>query len=258
MFLATWVTGRRRLWTARSGTGPDRGDNRARPTCPSTDRGSPATALPRLPRCGELADHQSTCYSNPHTAPMGEIRKPKPVLLMMAIFSRHETALDWSRTRGAEAWGPLALASDVFAFDETPYYEKTMGPALKKQLLAFEPLVDPGQLAALKHTTNQWEAEYADKHGREHGSSEPRPLNLDPGYLSEAKLVLATTKDRDHRIYLGDGIFAEVTLHYHAGQWRSRAWTYPDYQRPDYHAFFSECRTHLRARLRMPPPSADL
>jgi hypothetical protein len=177
---------------------------------------------------------------------MGDIREPKPSLLIMAVFSRYESALAWSRLKGEQDWGPMALTSDLFDFDETPYYEKTMGPGLKKQLLAFEQLAGPGKLAEIKLATNQWELEYAG----EHEWPESRPLNLDPGYITEAKLVLATTKDRDHRIYLADGIFAEVTLHYHGGRWRDRPWTYPDYQRPEYHEFFSRCRAFLREKLR--------
>lgn len=177
---------------------------------------------------------------------MGDTRQTKPVLLIMAAFSRHESALAWGRERAVQAWGPLALASDLFNFDETPYYEKSMGPGLKKQLLAFERLTDPGHLSAVKLATNVWESEYT----AEQAWPDSRPLNLDPGYLTEAKLVLATTKDRDHRIYLANEIFAEVTLYYHAGRWRDRPWTYPDYQRADYHEFFSRCRTFLRERLR--------
>jgi hypothetical protein len=184
---------------------------------------------------------------------MGQIREPRPALLVMAVFSRYGDALDWSRTRAEQMWSPLALTSDVFDFDDTPYYEKTMGPALKKQLLAFEHLTDTGRLAETKLATNDWEEAYAG----EHDWPEPRPLNLDPGYITEAKLVLATTKDRDHRIYLGAGIFAEVTLFYHAGRWQNRPWTYPDYQRPEYHEFFSQCREFLRKKLREQSNSAQ-
>ena len=67
---------------------------------------------------------------------------------------------------------------------------------------------------------------------------------------STGKLVLATTKDRDHRLYLGEGIYAEVTLHYQGGAWRARPWTYPDCARGDYHEFFLRCREHLRGRQR--------
>jgi hypothetical protein len=80
-----------------------------------------------------------------------------------------------------------------------------------------------------------------------HPCPESRPLNLDPGYLTEAKLVLASTKDRDHRVYLDRGIYAEVTLHYQRGRgWQPRPWTYPDYRSEPYLQFFTRCRQYLR------------
>ena len=75
--------------------------------------------------------------------------------------------------------------------------------------------------------------------------AEPRPLNLDPGYITPAKLVLASTKDHAHRIYLRDGIFAEVTLVYRQRKWQPLEWTYPDYRRDDYQRFFTQCREWL-------------
>lgn len=172
-------------------------------------------------------------------------RQPGPVLLMLAAFSRHEDALDWARDRAERSWGPVALASHHFIFDQTDYYTPTMGSDLRKQLVAFQELVDPEQLVACKHLTNAWEAEYAAS-GRH---PEARPLNLDPGYITPAKLVLASTKDFAHRIYLARGIYAEVTLQYRHGAWQPLPWTFPDYQRADYHEFFSTCRDRLVRRL---------
>jgi Domain of unknown function (DUF4416) len=97
-----------------------------------------------------------------------------------------------------------------------------------------------------KHQTNAWEAEYAQT--SEH--LEERPLNLDPGYTTQAKLVLATTKDRDHRIYLRDGMFAEVTLTYVGKQWTHHRWSYPSYRTQEVAAFATACRQSLRAYLR--------
>ena len=183
---------------------------------------------------------------------MGEIRQPPPALLILAAFSRHDEALQWAEETGTSNWGPRALASEVFDFADTNYYEPTMGAGLRKVFYAFENLIDPAELIAIKRLANQLEEDYRAAHAH----AEPRPLNLDPGYITSAKLVLATTKDRDHRLFLGEGIYAEVTLHYHDGAWRARPWTYPDYAREDYHEFFRRCREYLRDRQRSPhPPS---
>lgn len=177
---------------------------------------------------------------------MGEIAKPKPVLLIAAITSRYESAIDWSIERAASNWGKVSLESPLFDFTETKFYNESMGLDLKKKLFAFEPLLDPGELPQQKILSNQWEEEF----NSQPEYAEERPLNIDPGYITEAKLVLATTKDRDHRIYLGQGILAEITLHFQSGQWQKSRWTYPDYQREDFQEFFTKCRDLLRERLR--------
>ena len=84
--------------------------------------------------------------------------------------------------------------------------------------------------------------------------AEPRPLNLDPGYLTLGKLVLASTKDFAHRIYLSRGIYAEVTLYYRHGRWEHHQFTFADYRREDYQHFFSQCRDVLHRRLREATP----
>jgi hypothetical protein len=173
---------------------------------------------------------------------MAAISPHRPALQILAAFSRYSEAFDWTRRLIEQAWGPIELASDLFDHRETNYYESTMGPDLKKTFFALQRLVDPAELPNWKIQTNSWEADY--HHQSKHPES--RPLNLDPGYLTEAKLILASTKDRDHRIYLCNGIFAENTLYFTKGAWHSRPWTYPDYQRPDYHQFFLRCREYLR------------
>jgi Domain of unknown function (DUF4416) len=172
---------------------------------------------------------------------MGAISEPTPVLLIIAVTSRYEEALEWARLRIEATFGPLALASGAFDFTETDYYTATMGVDLKKQFLAAQRFIDPGRLAEIKRQTNEWEAEYAaaDRH------PEPRPLNLDPGYITAAKLVLASTKDHAHRLYMQQGIFAEVTLAYRHRSWQPLEWTYPDYRRADYQEFFTRCRAYF-------------
>ncbi|QEG24558.1 DUF4416 family protein [Mariniblastus fucicola] len=175
---------------------------------------------------------------------MGEIREFRPVLRVMAVSSRHDEAFDWTIEKAVQHWGPLEIASPPFDFSETGYYQKTMGEGLKKQLLAFTDLIPQDEVVESKLDSNQWEEEFKSLRFWD----EPRPINLDPGYITEAKLVLATTKDRDHRIYLRKGIFAEVTLFYQDLRWQSSRWTYPDYERDDFHVFFDQCRDWLRDR----------
>jgi hypothetical protein len=174
---------------------------------------------------------------------MGSPGEPTVVLLIMAAFSRYEAALTWAREKAEACWGPVELASPAFDFTETDYYQSTMGGGIKKQFFAFERLVDPERLVDFKLQANAWETEYAtlDKH------PEPRPLNLDPGYITLAKLVLASTKDHSHRIYLGRGIYAEITLTYRSGAWQPSEWTYPDYRRPDFQRFFVDCREYVKS-----------
>ena len=83
-----------------------------------------------------------------------------------------------------------------------------------------ERLIDPATLPRIKLASNALEAELA-QDGRH---KFVRPINIDPGYVTEAKLVLATTKDRDHRIYLGEGIYGEVTLFYQQHRWNASRW----------------------------------
>lgn len=100
----------------------------------------------------------------------------------------------------------------------------------------------PGELVEVKVRTNGLEAALADE--APHGP--PRPVNLDPGYVSESKLVLASMKDFSHRIYLGSGVYGEVTLMYRKGKWESLAWTFPDYASGRYDEFLTAARDALR------------
>lgn len=173
---------------------------------------------------------------------MGAVSDPSTVMLLVAAFSRYDDALDWGRDKLREQFGNIQLESPRFEFSETAYYEKSMGAGLKKTFFAFEKLIDPGELPDIKRQSNDWERDYAA--ATQH--AEERPLNLDPGYIVESKLILASTKDYAHRIYLRDGIYAEITLHFQRGAWQKTPWTFPDYQRADYQAFFTACREYVK------------
>ena len=177
---------------------------------------------------------------------MAQPTMPSPALLVLAAFSRHEAAVQWARDRAVGCWGPLAMVSPLFDFKETDYYESTMGTPLRKIFFTFKRPFDPAEIAAVKLRTNRLEEEYAESAGH----AEPRPLNLDPGYVTLGKLVLASAKDYAHRIYLSRGIHAEITLSWRHGRWQPHEWTFADYRRSDYQQFFSQCRELLHQRLR--------
>ncbi len=180
---------------------------------------------------------------------MGEIHVKQPVLLILPAFAAEEAVLLWAKSRATELFGPVALESDTFRFDRfTDYYAPSMGAELLKQIWAFEVPIDPERLAAIKVATNRLEEEYAEIHA---SSEIVRPLNLDPGYVDLGKLVLASTKDHAHRIYLQQGIFAELTLIYTKKHWQPLPWTYPDYQSKEYHEFFDRCRTVLMTNYKL-------
>lgn len=161
---------------------------------------------------------------------------------ILVAFSRHAAAFAWAIEQVTASWGPLALASVPFDFVETDYYRPTMGPDLRLQLFAFALRMDAAELVERKLQTKLWEQSYV----RLGIHSEPRPLNLDAGYLTKAKLVLASTKDHAHRLYLGRGVFGEITLVYRDRHWQPHPWTYPNYRREDYQEFLSRAREQLR------------
>lgn len=177
---------------------------------------------------------------------MAEPRSPIPTLLIVAVFSRHEEAFAWAQTRLERHFGAVELASKPFLFNQTTYYEASMGADLSKQFFAFRDLVIPDRLADIKRQTNALEAELS----AAEIYPEARPLNLDPGLLVLGKFMLATTKDQSHRVYLRDGIFAEVTLRYHAGAFEPWPWTYADYRLACVHDFLQQARDYYRQRLR--------
>ena len=120
---------------------------------------------------------------------MGLIHTPEPVLPITAIFTHYPDAIDWAREKIRANWGKIVLESEAFPFEQTHYYDASMGPRLKKIFFAMEPLIDPSQLAEMKNQSNLWEEEYA----REFPKDEERPLNIDPGVIDLAKLNLASS-----------------------------------------------------------------
>ena len=176
---------------------------------------------------------------------MGQIRSHPPVKLIVGIITAVPDLLPEVHQRLAERFGGVDFASDLLPFDYTTYYEAEMGKDLKRQFVSFESLIPAEELASTKCFSNAVECGFA------RGDTAPRPVNLDPGYISAAKLVLASTKDHAHRLYLQEGIYAEITLKFYRKTFQPWEWTYPDYRTPAYIDIFNYIRRIYMEQLRV-------
>ena len=173
---------------------------------------------------------------------MGKLREVEPAVLITGIIYTGDNVPEPAAHDLEEAFGPVAFASDAFVFDMTDYYTAEMGPDLHKIFHCFERLIDPVELAGIKLITNEIEQTYAvgDTAGPK------RRINIDPGYVTLSKLVLASTKDYSHRIYIGNRIYAETTLRYESGSFHAIDTTYPDYKTPLVLNFMGRARDYLK------------
>ncbi len=172
---------------------------------------------------------------------MGQINKPAHVKLFCGIIAPKEHVIKKINEELTALFGPIDTESEIMPFNFTTYYEGVMGGNLLRIFVSFANLVDPANLALIKIQTNEIEDKLS-------SNVEKRCANIDPGYVTAAKLVLATTKNFAHRIYIGQGIYAEITLNFKKDGLKSFEWTYPDYKSGKYDAFFIKIRQHYMAQ----------
>jgi hypothetical protein len=177
---------------------------------------------------------------------MWELKAPKPVKLIIGILAADQQCLHAAIEIIEAKFGKVDFVSDVWPFEKTNYYKDEAGENILRQFVSIERLIDPGDLAKIKHRTNKLEQKLAARLGL----PLPRPVNLDPGIIEPSKLVLATTKNYSHRIYIGKKMYAEVTLIFDKGHWRLLDYAYPDYKQQCYFDFFDKVRRRLVEQLR--------
>src|SRR5215475_844350 len=180
---------------------------------------------------------------------MGTIRPFAPVKLFIGVLVANSKFIPQVGERLTAAYGAIDHRSDVIPFDFTDYYQAEMGDLVDRVFFSFERLIEADKLPEIKRQTNQLEDKLA-PHLRPPNKGVKRPVNLDPGYIEQAKVILASTKNFYHRIYLGGGIFGEVTMHFRNNTYQFFPWTYPDYQSKDYQEFFLRVRQIYRSQLR--------
>jgi len=173
---------------------------------------------------------------------VSRLTEPMPVKPVAALFAADAENLARAARALEERLGPIDYISRPFRFDQTVYYEPEMGGPLVKRFLSAERLMDPADLVDLKVFTIQLEADFS--------QADRRRVNIDPGYVSPERLVLATGKNYLHRIYLGRGVYADLTLIFDKGDFKPLAWTYPDYASPEVRAVMASIRERLLEQLR--------
>ena len=166
-----------------------------------------------------------------------------PVKLFVVTLHRDPAILDSVTSELIKSFGPIDWQSEDFPFDVTDYYEKEMGLELLRRFLSFQDLIMPDEIAEIKIRTNELENKYRNENRRQ--------INLDPGYLDTYKVVLASTKFGGQKIYIGKGIFADMTLVMYKGQWEGFAWGFPDFKSRRYDAVLSKIRDLYKARERV-------
>ncbi|MEW5909070.1 MAG: DUF4416 family protein [Thermodesulfobacteriota bacterium] len=166
---------------------------------------------------------------------MSRPKIPGPVKLIIGIFTKEKGVLKPISSRLTEQFGRLDMVSRWLPFDKTDYYQNEMGSPLFRRMLSFRTLIPRDELVTIKQMTNDLEREYTE--------GEKRSANIDPGYVSREHVVLATGKNYSHRIYLGAGIYADLTLIYSKGAFKTLPWTYRDYAGKPLIEFLERVRT---------------
>lgn len=172
---------------------------------------------------------------------MGKIHLPKKVCLICAVCYQQEDDRNHVFPELQHKFGSILYESEILQFNHTSYYTEEMGEHLKKVFVSFAKWIDPGDLAEIKIFTNEIE--------QNHCQNGKRRVNIDPGYIELPKLVLASTKNFGHRIYIGRGIYGDVQLCWRQGKFLSNPWTYDDYKDEIVIAFFERVRKEYHQQL---------
>lgn len=165
----------------------------------------------------------------------------KPVKLVVATLFVDEARLQAAQQELTKAFGAIDYTSAHFPFAATNYYYAEMGAPLSRVFYSFAQLVSPEELAAIKLRTNEIERALA--------INDKRTVNLDPGYLDADKFVLASAKPHGYKIYLRDGIWADLTLHYEKGRFTALPWSFPDFKSGEYEKAFLRVREIYKKQL---------
>ena len=167
--------------------------------------------------------------------------EPAPVKLLCGLLYSSLPLMERAVSIMERCWGTIDYMSSDFPFDVSDYYNQEMGTPILRRFISFEALIQPGRLAGIKLACNEIEQFLAERGSRQ--------VNLDPGYLDFDKIILASAKYNGQKIYLGNGIWADLTLSYCKGRVEPYAWSFPDFRSGRYNETLLQIRTRYKRTL---------
>ena len=153
---------------------------------------------------------------------MSKPKSPQPVKLVVSIITGNIDHFENVCEKLVKKFNEIDYTSEPLIFDFTDYYEKELGKDLIRHIVSFKKLINPGMLPQIKLFTNDIEDQFLKEGGN-------RSVNVDPGYIALCHFVLASCKNFTHRPYLGDGVYADLTLVFRKKTFHALEWTFPDY-----------------------------
>lgn len=165
---------------------------------------------------------------------MSTLKEPKPVKLVFSVIYNQSADTDNLKHKLRSLFGEIDYESKQLDFVHSEYYRREMGDKLQRKFFSAKNLIKRENIVTIKHTANDIE--------KEHMQDDKRTVNIDPGYLAQEHLILATGKGFAHRPYLGNGVYADLTLIYTQNNFQSLDWTYPDYNENNVKEIFKHLR----------------
>ncbi|MBU4350162.1 DUF4416 family protein [bacterium] len=181
---------------------------------------------------------------------MGKIFLPKPAKLIISMITSDKYLFGLYKEVLIKKFGEVDIESNAQPFNFTDYYEEEFGQNLMQKLFSFSTLIRQDELAEIKIITNSLENDNIDKNIKTNITHPKRKINLDPGYITLNKYILASTKDGPSRIYLNQGIYAEITLRFINKSFVPCEYTYPNYKTNEYINFLNSVRQRYKLQLK--------
>ena len=181
---------------------------------------------------------------------MGKIFLAKPAKLIISMITSDKCLFDLYKEELIKKFGEVDIESNAQPFDFTDYYEEEFGKNLMQKLFSFSSLIGMDELAEIKIITNSIENNFKNENIKNNLTHPKRKINLDPGYITLDKYILASTKNGPSRIYINQGIYAEITLRFINKSFVTCEYTYPNYKTNEYIIFLNSVRQKYKVQLR--------